>query len=63
MTDRNGKTDRTAAERKHRQRLKERAAGYTRVLLKVPTDEVARFKELAAAAVTAREQPGRQQAE
>jgi hypothetical protein len=62
MKGNNVRQDRTSASRKARQRAREKAAGFSHVSLKVPTDQIDYFRQLAAAAVTAREPPGRQQA-
>jgi hypothetical protein len=45
------RTDRTANERQHRKIDREKAAGVSRVLLKVPTDQADFFKALAAQAL------------
>ena len=47
--------DKTATLRKQRQRDRETAAGFARLSLKVPAEQAEHFKELAAAAVAAKE--------
>jgi hypothetical protein len=55
------RTDRTAKERQQRQIDRERAAGVSRVLLRVPTAQAEFFKALAAGAMLAAKAPRQQQ--